>query len=266
MLTLPEEGKRMEYNIRTLSELAGVSTRTLRYYDEIGLLKPMYVNEAGYRYYGDKELILLQQILFYRERGFHLKDIQKILSQENFDVVNALEEHLLELEEQKNYLDSLIRTVKQTILSMKGAYDMNDQEKFEAFKQKTVKENEEKYGAEIRKRFGDEEMEATNQKLLNMSQKDWEHFQNLETEIYNVLKECVIAGANPESEDGKRIAVLHKEWIEKSWKQYTAAAHKSLAASYLCDERFKQYYDKEVTGCAEFLERAICYWVDKIAE
>lgn len=77
-------------------------TLTLRYYDEIGLLKPMYVNEAGYRYYGDKDLILLQQILFYRERGFHLKDIQKILSQENFDVINALEEHLLELEEQKN--------------------------------------------------------------------------------------------------------------------------------------------------------------------
>lgn len=67
----------MVYSIRELSELAGVSARTLRYYDEIGLLKPLYVNGAGYRFYGEKEVDALQQILFYRERGFDLKQIQK---------------------------------------------------------------------------------------------------------------------------------------------------------------------------------------------
>ena len=114
------------------AEICSVTKRTLRYYDEIGLLKPLDVSEAGYRYYGEKEVALLQQILFYRERGFDLKSIQKILYQDDFDIMKALEEHLLELEEQREYTNSLIRTVKQTILSMKGEYEMSDKEKFEA--------------------------------------------------------------------------------------------------------------------------------------
>lgn len=90
----------MEYGIRELSEIAGVSARTLRYYDEIGLLKPLYVNEAGYRFYGKEELDMLQQILFYRERGLELKMIKQILYQKDFDIANALKDHLLELENQ----------------------------------------------------------------------------------------------------------------------------------------------------------------------
>lgn len=254
----------MEYSIRALSELAGVSARTLRYYDEIGLLKPLYVSEAGYRYYGDQELALLQQILFYRERDFDLKSIKKILSDDDFDVMNALEEHLLVLEEQRAHMDSLIWTVKQTILSMKGACEMSDNEKFKAFKEKIVRENEEKYGEEIRQRFGDEEMDAANQKILNMSEGDYERFQNLGKEICTRLKECVTAGVAPESEDAKRIVILHKEWLGKTWKQYSAEAHKALAAAYVSDERFKQYYDREVSGCAELLEKAVRYWADQL--
>lgn len=254
----------MEYSIRELSELAGVSARTLRYYDEINLLKPLYVNDAGYRYYGEKELVILQQILFYRERGFELKNIQKIIYQENFDVMNALEDHLRELEERRKHMESLIRTVKQTILSMKGEYHMSDQEKFQAFKERLIRENEEKYGAEIREKYGDEEMDASNQKLLNMTEEEWERFHSLGAEICNRLKEAVLAGIKPDSEEAKRIVILHKEWLSKTWKQYTAEAHKAIANGYICDERFKMYYDKEVPGCAQLLEQAIRFWVDKI--
>lgn len=80
----------MVYGIRELSELAGVSARTLRYYDEIDLLKPLYVNGAGYRFYGEQEVELLQQILFYRERGFGLKQIKELLKSGDFDVERAL--------------------------------------------------------------------------------------------------------------------------------------------------------------------------------
>lgn len=254
----------MEYSIRSLAELAGVSARTLRYYDEIGLLKPLYVNEAGYRYYGDKELAILQQILFYRERNFDLKCIQKILYQKDFDIMRALEEHLLELEEQRKHMDTLIWTVKQTILSMKGKNKMSDREKFEVFKERIVKDNEEKYGAEIRGKFGDEDMDAANRKILNMSEEDWERFLNLEAEIYSRLKEGVLSGIKPESEEAKRIVLLHKEWLGKTWKQYTKEAHKAIAAVYISDERLRLYYDKEVPGCAGLLEKAIRYWVDRL--
>lgn len=255
----------MEYGIRELSKLAGVSARTLRYYDEINLLKPLYVNDAGYRYYGDKELVILQQILFYRERGFELKSIQKIIYQENFDVMNALEDHLRELEEQRKHMESLIRTVKQTILSMKGEYHMSDQEKFQVFKERFVRENEEKYGAETREKYGDEEMDESNQKLLNMTEKEWERFHSLETEIYDQLKEGVLAGIQPDSEEAKQIVILHKEWLSRTWKQYTAEAHKAVANGYICDERFKMYYDKEMPGCAQLLKQAIHFWADKIS-
>ena len=174
---------KLKYSIRKLSELAGVSARTLRYYDEIGLLKPSEISEAGYRYYGERELALLQQILFYRERGFDLKQIRKILYQDDFDIMRALKEHLRELEEQKAHVESLIRTVEQTIRSMKGECEMSDKERFQAFKERVVKGNEERYGAEIREKYGDEELDAVNRKVLDMSEEDWERFQNLGEEI-----------------------------------------------------------------------------------
>ena len=90
----------MEYTIKKLSELAGVSTRTLRYYDEIGILKPARINSSGYRIYGEKEIDILQQILFYRELDFNLDSIRKLfnlrismkLMHYNITIVNSLQE------------------------------------------------------------------------------------------------------------------------------------------------------------------------------
>lgn len=253
----------MVYSIRELSELAGVSARTLRYYDEIGLLKPLCVSKAGYRFYGEKEVTLLQQIMFYRERGFDLKKIRRILYQNDFDIMHALEEHLTELEEQRKRMNSLIHTVRQTISSMKGEYEMTDKEKFEAFKKEKIKENEEKYGAEAREKYGDEAVDTSNKKLLNLSQEEYEKFQKLETEIRTALTEGVRSGLKPESEEAKKIVLMHREWLGMTWKQYSPEAHKGVAAMYTADERFTAYYDKEEPGCAELLAQAVSYWADK---
>ena len=211
----------MKCGIKEVSELTGVSARTLRYYDQIGLLKPSKTSEAGYRYYGERELEILQQILFYKERGMELKQIKKIIYQKDFDIMAALREHLLELEEKRNHMEALIQTVEQTIRSMKGEYDMSDQEKFQAFKERVVRENEEKHGAEIREKYGDEEMDAANRKVLDMTEEEYERFQNLGEEIRIQLQDAVRGGANPEDECGRRIVALHKEWLGKTWKQYT---------------------------------------------
>ena len=254
----------MEYGIRELSDLAGVSTRTLRYYDEIGLLKPSRTNEAGYRYYGEREVALLQQILFYRERGFELKQIQKMVYQETFDIMDALQDHLLELERQKTHVENLIMTVKQTILSMKGECRMSDKEKFQALKEQAVRENEEKYGQEIREKYGAQELEASNCRMLNMTETEWSHFQELERAIREQLEMGVQENIAPDSEEAKRIVQLHKEWLSMTWKQYTAKAHKGVAAMYVCDERFRKYYDKKTEGCAELLQKAIAFWADSL--
>ena len=253
----------MEYSIKELSELAGVSARTLRYYDEIGLLKPSRVNEAGYRYYGESEVAVLQQILFYRERGFELKTIQRIIYDENFDMLNAMEEHLQALEKQKKETENLILTVKKTIQSMKGECEMSNKEKFQALKEKAVRENEEMYGAEAREKYGDEEVHTFNQKMLNMTEVQWERFKELEKVILMRLEEAVEHKTEAESEAAKTIVELHKEWLCMTWKQYSAEAHKGVAMMYVADERFTKYYDRNVQGCAKLLCEAVQYWAGK---
>ena len=253
----------MEYSIKELSELAGVSARTLRYYDEIGLLKPSRVNEAGYRYYGEREVESLQQILFYRERGFELKIIQRIIYDENFDMLNAMEEHLQALEKQKADTEALILTVQKTIQSIKGECVMSDKEKFQALNEKTVRENEEMYGTEVREKYGDDQVDVSNQKMLNMTETQWERFQGLEKAILMRLEEAVEHRMEAENEALKEIVELHKEWLCMTWKQYSAEAHKGVAMMYVADERFTKYYDRNVQGCARLLCKAVQYWAGK---
>lgn len=253
------------YSIGELSEMAGVSARALRYYDRLGLLKPAYINEAGYRFYGEREVDLLQQILFYRERGFDLKTIRHLLCAEDFDVVRALEEHLLELERQRARVDALIRLVERSVRALRGEENMSDKEKFEAFKERIVRENEEKYGAELREKYGEEEAEASQKKILGMSEKDYERFQGLGREIQERLQAAVLDGVSPDSSEAGRIVSLHREWLGMTWKKYTQEAHRAMANLYISDERFKLYYDREVPGCAELLQRAIEYHVGKDA-
>lgn len=254
----------MEYSIKEVSEIAGISARTLRYYDSIGLLRPAGVRDSGYRYYGEREMDLLQQILFYRERGFKLEQIAKILYSEDFDVMSALGEHLEELEKEQARIHSIITTVKKTIASMKGEITMTNQEKFEAFKKDAIQKNEETYGEEIRKKYGDEEVDASNQKMLNMTEEEYKHFSALSQEIIDSLKAAVQAGEKPDGEVGRKLAILHQDWLKMTWKTYTVEAHKGVAQMYILDERFTKFYDSEVPGCAAFLNDAVNYWAEKI--
>src|SRR4051812_10460098 len=128
----------MEYTVQKLGSLAGVSTRTLRYYDEIGILKPARINSSGYRIYGQAEVDLLQQILFYRELGVGLDSIKEIVTAPSFDGAKALREHREKLLEKKQQLERLITNVDKTIAMTEGKRDMSNKEKFEGFKKKMV--------------------------------------------------------------------------------------------------------------------------------
>ena len=86
---------KLEYSINELAELSGISTRTLRYYDEINLLSPSRVANNNYRVYRDKDVTLLQQILFYKELGLSLDEIKNILKVEEYDEIKTLNHHLV---------------------------------------------------------------------------------------------------------------------------------------------------------------------------
>lgn len=246
----------MEYTVQKLSKIAGVSTRTLRYYDEIGILKPARINSSGYRIYGQAEVDRLQQILFYRELGVSLESIKNIVTAPSFDGAKALKEHRAQLLEKRNQLDLLISNVDKTIAQTEGRIIMSDREKFEGFKQKMVDDNEKKYGQEIREKYGDDTVNKSNAKLMNMTEEQYNEVTALSEELMTTLAEAFKTG-NPASELAQKAAGLHKKWLTYSWSQYSKEAHVGLAQMYVDDERFTEYYDKEQPGTAEFLRDAI---------
>ena len=120
----------MEYSIQELSRLSGVTTRTLRWYDQIGLLKPSRVAESGYRYYGGAEVDRLQDILYYRALGVELAQIKECLDDPSFDRLAALRNHLAALEAERERLGQLIRAGKDTIGAGERNEIMRDGKKF----------------------------------------------------------------------------------------------------------------------------------------
>ncbi|NCB62236.1 MAG: MerR family transcriptional regulator [Clostridia bacterium] len=247
----------MEYTIKELATLAGVTPRTLRWYDKEGLLRPLRTTEAGYRIYGPREVDRLQQILFYRELGLELAAIRTILEDPEFDREAALQSHLAELEARRARLDVLILTVEKTLQSQNGGITMSDKEKFEGLKQEALAENERKYGAETREKYGEKTVEESNRKFANLTQEQYEAMNGLGERILAKLEAAVREGADPSREAGKEIAALHREWLSYTWPSYSVEAHKGLAQMYVDDERFTAYYDKRVKGCAQFLRDAV---------
>lgn len=246
----------MEYTVQRLGRLAGVSTRTLRYYDEIGLLKPARINSSGYRIYGQKEVDRLQQILFYRELGVSLDNIKNIVTSPAFNGAQALRDHREKLLEKRKQLDTLIVNVEKTIAAEEGRIQMLDKEKFEGFKQKMIDENERKYGKEAREKYGDDSVDKSNAKFKNMTQAEYETVTKLEREYKETLAQAFSSG-DPASELAQKAAALHKQWLTFYWDQYSKEAHAGLAQMYVDDERFRKHYDENQPGTAEFLRDAI---------
>lgn len=246
----------MEYTVQRLGELAGISTRTLRYYDEIGILKPARINSSGYRIYGQKEVDRLQQVLFYRELGVSLEEIKDIITDPDFDAAKALKQHLGRLLDKRLQIDTLIANVEKTLAVTEGRIEMSDKEKFEGFKQKLIQENEEKYGKEVRGKYGDEAVEKSNQVFKNMTKEEFNAFEALGNEVLRTLAEAFKTG-DPAGELGQKTAELHKQWIERAWGRYCKESHAGVAQMYVDDERFTAYYDKEQPGLAAFLRDAV---------
>ena len=123
----------MAYTVKQLAVMSGVTVRTLHFYDEMALLKPAYSKANGYRIYEEPQLLMLQQILFYRELGFELKRIKEILSQRKFEKIAALKSHRQVLEKNATRTRTLIETIDKTISHLKGTKKMKSQELFMGF-------------------------------------------------------------------------------------------------------------------------------------
>jgi DNA-binding transcriptional MerR regulator len=249
----------MEYTVDKLARLSGVTTRTLRYYDAIGLLKPDHIDTNGYRKYGQAQVDTLQQILLFRELGVNLAKIKNIIHAPLFDRAAALDSHLLALTQKKDKLEILIKNVSRTIHSMKGNDYMKDEEKFTGLKQKMIQDNETQYGKEIREKFGDTVIEASNAKMAGMSAEQWQRQAKLSAEILTTLQAAMATG-DPAGELAQKACDLHRQWLCMFWPEgiYSKAAHRALGETYVADPRFTAYYGSGAgPGAAEFLNQAL---------
>jgi hypothetical protein len=133
---------------------------------------------------------------------------------------------------------------------------MTDKEKFEGFKQKMIDDNEKKYGKEIRAKYGDEQVNKSNEKIKGMTKEQYAEAERLGAEVITTLNDAFKTG-DPAGELAQKAADLHRRWLSLYWDKYTKEAHAGVAQMYVGDERFRAYYDKEQPGTAEFLRDAI---------
>lgn len=248
----------MEYTIGGLAKLSGLTTRTLRYYDEINLLKPSTVRPNGYRVYTEKEVDRLQQIMFFRVLDMSPENIKEILNFSGYDAIKALEIHIKLLTEKKDRLAELIENAHTTIAKMKGELIMTDKEKFGAFKEKLLAENQEKYGKEVMAKYGETRVKAANKKFAGLTKKQYEETELLSKEFSRMLKQAALLG-DPACEDAREACRIHREWLSYFWteKTFTPQAHINLSEMYCNDTRFQESLEAISEGRAEFFKKAL---------
>ncbi|MBO4353269.1 MAG: TipAS antibiotic-recognition domain-containing protein, partial [Eggerthellaceae bacterium] len=198
-------------------------------------------------------------IMVYRACGMSLADISDVLSNPSYDARGVLAHHLATLAARKRELETLMNTVEKTIRSLEGECEMTNEEKFEGLKRAAIADNEARYGTEARKRYGDVAVDAANEKLLAMDQREWNDMNELEQAIIEQLKVAMAEG-DPQGAAARELGAMHARWIEMHWGAgaYSPEAHRGLAQGYLADNRFRAYYDERAgEGATEFLVQAI---------
>lgn len=255
------QAEEASYTVGSLAKLAGVTVRALHHYEDEGLLHPERT-ASGYRRYGAADVERLQQILLLRSCGLSLGDIRAALDNGDFDFHAVLIDHLATLRAQQKELETLVGTVEKTVAFLEGRCTMTDEERFEGMKARAIAENEERYGAEVRRRHGDAAMDAANERMAGMSQEEWSDAKALEAAILEQLTAAKATG-DPTGEAARKLCAMHARWLQMHWGEgaYSPAAHAALAEGYVADPRFTAYYDEAAgEGATAFLRDALIAW------
>lgn len=245
----------MAYTVKELAQISGVSVRTLHFYDEIGLLKPAYHGSNGYRYYEEKELLLLQQVLFYRQLGFELKQIESILAKSDFNKLSALKAHRQALQKNLERTKQLIETIDQTINHLKGTKKMKDpRQMYYGFSE----EEQGEYEKQLIERFGQSaevKIEESHQNVKDWSQDDWAKSKTEFATVCQALSLSIAKNVTPDSKEVQKLIRSHYLWLKRFWtptKDSYAGYGRFIADSHL-RHSYEVYHQK----LPEFISQAI---------
>lgn len=249
------------YSVKQLAKLAGVSVRTLHLYDKLGLLKPSVRTTSQYRRYGEKELLRLQQILFYKVLDFPLKEIGPILDDPHFDLESALKGHKELLIVKRDHLTTLLNTIDKTINHLKNK-TMND---YKELYEGMPKEQAESYRREAMEKWGEDTVLRSEKALMELPGHSLEQLKADQADITKKLFQLV--NAPPESEAVQEQVARHYANIRGFWgvsdpADTKSGAYKGLAALYIADERYTTFEGKPNPEFAAFMHKAMTYFAD----
>jgi MerR family transcriptional regulator, thiopeptide resistance regulator len=249
----------MAYTVKKLATMSGVSVRTLHFYDEACLLKPARVGANGYRYYEEAQLLTLQQILFYRELGFELKQIKRILGRSDFDKVAALESHKAVLQKNLSRTRALIVTIDKTIEHLKGTKKMKSQELFKGFSAEE-QERQEQY---LIDRFGEDARKGiaeSKQRVKDWTKADWEKSGSAFNAICRDVVSLMERKLPPGSRQVQDIIRRHYEWLKQFWtpnrESYTGHGRT------IVDSDLRKPYEAHHTKLPEFMADAMSIFAE----
>ena len=241
--------------INEAARFAGVSERTLRYYDRIGLLRPSSMTESGYRLYDDDALRRLQQILFFRELGFPLAQIGEIMDSPGYDRNDALRRHRALLIAERDRLNGLIELAERTL---KGESDMS----FDAFDRSEIDRQRDAYAEEARERWGGTDAYAESaKKTAGYGKEQWAAIQQEADAIFAAF--AALRGRTPDDPDVQALVARWQAHITAHYYACTKEILAGLGQMYVADERFTQNIDRAGAGTARLMSDAIAAYCAK---
>lgn len=241
-----------EWPIREVASSTGITSRTLRHYEQIGLLHPSRVAANGYRFYGDAEVARLYRILSLRELELPLATIHKVLDNEA-TLAEAIEEHLVLLQGQRELTNRRIEAAQAALAAVRGGQTMTIEEIFAGF-------DEAQYEDEVRERWGDSAWERSAKRRQQMTEEERQADNQRSLDINSALRGAADSGLDPAGEEFQDLVSKHHAWVAEMWggKVPGSEAYRGLADMYVADHRFAATYGGQKN--AEAIREAIEIW------
>ena len=244
------------YKIGELARLSGVSVRTLRYYDKIGLLKPDFRGDSKYRYYTRTELLRLQQILFFKELEMPLKVIKRILDDPDFNESEALKKHQAALLHRRERLDVLLSTLAQTIKVIDQEEIMSDDHNlYKGFNRDEI----EAWEKEVEENYDPGLVKQSRSNVQKMSKDDMASIKNEQLEIAKEM--ATLMGQSADSKEVQHL-MARQHAVNEQFYKTSAEVFKALGEMYVSDPRFRNFYDVHKPGLAEFMRESMNVYAD----
>jgi DNA-binding transcriptional MerR regulator len=250
----------MTYTVKKLAKLSGVSVRTLHFYDEIGLLKPAYYGDNHYRYYEEEQLLMLQQILFYRKLGIPLSDIQRIIASDDFDKIKTLESHRQILESNLDQTTKLIKTIDNTIARLRGNTTMKDEELFYGLESERQK-GYEKYIIE-KGWMSEAEMQKSREQVKGWKQDGFRKIMKEGDAVNQALADAMQKKLKPDCPEVQKLVRMHYEWIKNFWIP-NRESYTGLGNLYCEHPEFHRFFEQYHPHFAEFLAEAMRIFAER---